>query len=120
MTCSRGTKRQPSGSGTNRGSIGGTFTRAKRWTPLSGSRTTHRQVQRQVRDVGERVRRVDGERREHRVHELLERALQLGAVGRVEVVPVEESDARLLELGHDVLRERGRLALDEASGPARG
>ena len=71
------------------------------------------EVQRQVGDVGEGMRRVDGQRGEHRVHEVLERPLQLGLVGRVEVVPVEEADARLLESGSDVLRERRRLALDE-------
>ena len=91
------------------------MTRAKRWTPRLGVPDRHGQVQRQVRDVRERVRRVDRERREHRVHVLLERALQLHAVGAVEVVPVEEPDARLLEAGPDVLRERGRLALDQGA-----
>ena len=40
MTCSMGTNRSPSGSSTNRGSNGGTFTRAKRRSPLAGSRTS--------------------------------------------------------------------------------
>ncbi len=39
MTCSRGTKRSPSGRTTKRGSRSGTFTRAKRRWPVSGSRT---------------------------------------------------------------------------------
>ena len=39
MTCSSGTKRSPSGSSTNRGSSDGTFTRAKRRSSDSGSRT---------------------------------------------------------------------------------
>ena len=39
MTCSSSTKRSPSGSATKRGSSGGTFTRAKRSSPLDGSRT---------------------------------------------------------------------------------
>ena len=39
MTCSSGTKRSPSGMATNRGSSGGTFTRAKRRSPVLGSRT---------------------------------------------------------------------------------
>ena len=66
ITCSSGTKRSPSGMTTKRGSRFGTFTRAKRFSPLTGSRTTHGQVERQVGDVGERVARIDGERREHR------------------------------------------------------
>ena len=39
MTCSRGTKRSPSGSTMKRGSSGGTFTRAKRSSPVTPSRT---------------------------------------------------------------------------------
>ncbi len=40
ITCSSGTKRSPSGITTKRGSSGGTFTRANRCSPVSGSRTT--------------------------------------------------------------------------------
>ena len=40
ITCSSGTKRSPSGSATKRGSSGGTLTRAKRRSPVIGSRTT--------------------------------------------------------------------------------
>ena len=72
ITCSSGTKRSPSGMTTKRGSSGGTLTRAKRRSPVSGSRTMHRQVERQVRDVRERVAGVDGQRREHREDPLLE------------------------------------------------
>ena len=57
MTCSSGTNRSPSGRRTNRGSSGGTFTRANRRSPVHRVAHDHRQVQRQVRDVGERVRR---------------------------------------------------------------
>ena len=40
MICSRGTKRSPSGRATKRGSSGGTFTRAKRRSPVRGLRTS--------------------------------------------------------------------------------
>ena len=39
ITCSRGTKRSPSGMTMKRGSSGGTFTRANRRSPDFGSRT---------------------------------------------------------------------------------
>ena len=39
MACSSSTKRWPSARGRNRGSSGGTLTRAKRVSPVSGSRT---------------------------------------------------------------------------------
>ena len=74
-----------------------------------------RQVQRQVRDIRKRVRRVDRQRGEDRVHVLLERRLQLAAVGVVEVVPALEADPRLLEPGRDVLGEDRGLTLDEGS-----
>ena len=94
MTCSSGTKRSPSGMTTKRGSSGGTFTRAKRRSPVSGSRTMTREVQRQVRDVRERMAGIDGERREHREDALLEHLDQVLAVVLVEVVPVGDPDAR--------------------------
>ena len=40
ITCSSGTKRELPGTATNRGSSGGTFTRAKRSSPVLASRTT--------------------------------------------------------------------------------
>ena len=39
MTCSSGTNRSPSGITTKRGSSDGTLTRAKRRSPVVGSRT---------------------------------------------------------------------------------
>ena len=42
MTCSNGTNRSPSGITTNRGSTGGTFTRAIRCSPVPGSPTSTR------------------------------------------------------------------------------
>ena len=73
MTCSSGTKRSPSGRTTNRGSSDGTFTRAKRRTAGVGVAHDHGQVQRQVRDVRERVAGIDRERRQDREDPLLER-----------------------------------------------
>ena len=66
MTCSSGTKRSPSGMTTKRGSSGGTFTRAKRRVAGLGVVHDHREVERQVGDVRERVAGVDRERGEHR------------------------------------------------------
>ena len=40
ITCSRGTKRSPSGMTTKRGSTGGTLTRAMRRSPVDGSCTS--------------------------------------------------------------------------------
>ena len=40
MTCSSGTTRSPSGMTTKRGSTGGTFTRAMRRSPVTGSPTS--------------------------------------------------------------------------------
>ena len=70
---------------------GGTLTRAKRRSPVSGSRDHRRQVQRQVGDVRERMRRVDGERREHREDPLLEDRRELLALGVAEVVPADDA-----------------------------
>ena len=80
ITCSIGTNRVSSASGRNRGSTGGTFTRAKRSSPVLRVAHEHREVQREVRDVRERVRRVDRERREHREDLGLEHLGELGAV----------------------------------------
>ena len=66
MTCSSSTKRGWPERATKRGSSGGTFTRAKRSSPVLGVADDDREVERQVGDVGEGVRGVDRERREHR------------------------------------------------------
>ena len=80
MTCSSGTKRVRPGSATKRGSSGGTFTRANRCSPRR--RMAHRdgEVQREVGDVREGVRGVDGEGGEHREDARFELAGELGAV----------------------------------------
>ena len=57
----------------------------------------HRQVERQVGDVGERVARVDGERGEHREDALLEHLVEVLAVVVVELVPAREDDADLAQ-----------------------
>ena len=71
------------------------------------------QVEREVRDVRERVRGVDGERREHREDAVVEDACELRPSVGVELVPRRERDARLLERGRDLLGERGGLPGDE-------
>ena len=50
---------------TKRGSVSGTLMRAKRSSPVSGSRTNTPEGQREPRDVRERLARPDGERRQH-------------------------------------------------------
>ena len=70
----------------------------------------HRQVEREVRDVGERMRRVDGERCENGK----DAGAKLGG---------EEVTVRLIQLGHPgdrdpVLFERGRHPVREEIGAA--
>ena len=62
---------------------------------LAARRVAHddREVERQVGDVGERVRGVDRERREHREDRVVEHLDEVLAVVVVEVVPVGEADA---------------------------
>ena len=109
ITCSRGTKRSPSGTLTKRGSSGGTLTRAKRSSPVAGSRTIDREVERQVRDVRERVRGVDGERREHREDAVVEHACRgVRASSASSSSQLREADAGFLERGRDLLGEHRR------------
>ena len=62
---------------------------------VAARRVAHgdREVERQVRDVGERVRGVDRERGEHREDRLGEELVEVGAVVVGELVPVGEADA---------------------------
>ena len=69
---------------TNRGSSGGTLTRAKCSLSVTGLRSDHRQVERQAGDVGERVGRVHRERGEHREHLLAEEPVQALLLARSE------------------------------------
>ena len=70
----------------------------------------HGEVQRQPADVGERVRRVDGQRGEHR-EDLVAEVLAQPAGGVVlEVLPVDDPDALVLQPRRDVLEEDVRRA----------
>ena len=87
--------------------------------PLAGDRVAqeHRQVQREVRDVGERVAGVDGEGREHREDPLLEGLDEELLVVLVEVVPAGQADAVGRQGGDDLVEEEPLLALDERLDP---
>ena len=67
------------------------------------------------------MRGVDGERGEHREDAVVELARELGACVLVEVVPVAELDARLLQARCHLLGEHGRLQRDQLldAGPDR-
>ena len=118
MTCSSRTKCSPSGSGTKRGSSGGTFTRANRSSPLDGIAHGDGQVQGQVGDVGERVRGVDRQRREDREDRVDEHLLEVGPVVVGQVVPVGEADPFVLERRHDLVGEHRCRPVDEFVDPA--
>ena len=78
---------------------------------LAGRRVAHhdREVQREVRDVGERVGRVDRQRREHREDPLVEDAAEVLTVRLGQCRPVGEPDADLVERGCDLaVEERGQ------------
>ncbi len=61
-----------------------------------------REVQRQARDVGERVRGVDGERHQHREDLPLEVLGHPGALVVLELIPRDDLDAGLREVGPHV------------------
>ena len=63
------------------------------------------QVQRQVGDVGEGMRRVDGERREHGKDALLEGLPQVLVVLALQLLPVDELDTLSGERRPELLRE---------------
>src|ERR1700733_9029874 len=83
--------------------------------PLSRRRVLHldHQVERQVRDVGERVPRVDGQRSEDWIDLTLEDLDEVTAVVVIERGPVGETDAGLRQGGHDEVQEDVVLAPDE-------
>ncbi len=70
----------------------------------------HRQVERQARDVGERVRRIDGEGHEHGEDLVREDLLHASAVLVPEVGPGLHVDAGFVEGGFDHIGEGGRVA----------
>ena len=78
----------------------------------------HGEIQRQVRDVRERVRRVDRQRRQDRVDALLVRAAEELLVGPVQVRPVQDPDpVRVAAVSRDGPPDVGRDAVPEL--PAR-
>ena len=106
--------------GTNRGTLLGTLTRANR--SAAGVRVAHEhgQVQRQPGDVGERVRRVDRQRGEHREDlgaEVLGQRRRCSSV--VEVVPAHDPDALVGQRRLDVVEEAAARAGRPAPGCAR-
>ena len=76
----------------------------------------HGEVERQPGDVGERVRRVDGERRQHREDPLLEQPLAELLLLAVQLVPADQVDALLGELGHELLAEEAGVPLHQVAG----
>src|SRR5437660_695934 len=74
--------------------------------PRDGVAHQHGEVEREVRDVGERVRRVDRERREHREDALGERVGGPGPVLIGEVRGVHQADPFLLEGRPDLVGEQ--------------
>ena len=82
---------------------------------LAGRRVAYDdgEVERQVRDVREGMRRIDREWRQHRKDARLELAGQLVTRRFVEVFPVAELNAGFLERGEELFRERACLARDE-------
>ena len=108
MTSSIGTKRSVSAIWSHLGNVFGTFTREE-FAPSRGSRTTTARLERQIRHIGERVTRVDGERREHREDPVAEPLRQLGLVVVVEFVPRRQLDSLLAKGWHDLVDENSLL-----------
>jgi hypothetical protein len=77
----------------------------------------HREVQRQVGDVRERMRGIDREGSEDGEDAILEHARQEIAGVVVEVVPVGELDAGVLQCRREILGEDARLARHELLHP---
>ena len=81
--------------------------------PGAGVEHVHAQVQRQVRDVREGVRGVDGQRRQHREDALLEDLLDMLAIGLVELVPRQQLDTRIAQGRHEPFEEHRLLLADD-------
>ena len=77
----------------------------------------HRQVDRQTGDVGERVRRVDRQRGEHREDALGEQLAHPVLLVGGQLVPAQDLDALRGQLGPDLLGEHAGLLVDQLAGP---
>ncbi len=73
----------------------------------------HRQVQRQVGDVRERVAGIDGQRGEHRENLVLELLDELLAVVVIQLIPVGKVDADLAQSRRHLVEEGCRLPLHD-------
>ena len=80
-----------------------------------GRADEHREVQAQVRDVRERARRVEGERGQHRVDDVVEVAVGVLALVLVELVVAEHVDAVLASSSRS-WRVESAPAHDELAG----
>ena len=112
MTCSSGTNRSPPGSGSSRSTFGGIFTRAKRDESSCAAAHLDTDVEREVRDVGERVARIDGERGHHRQDQPVEQVVEVAPVAGLEVLPVAQLDPSAASAGESVVEQEGLLAPD--------
>jgi len=77
----------------------------------------HGEVERQVGDVGEGMRRVDGERGQHRVDAVLEDAAERGPVALGQRRPVDEADALAIQGHGHVGGEAAGVALHQLADP---
>ena len=118
MTCSSGTKRSPSGMTTKRGRAGRHLDPGDAALPRRRVLHLDHQVEREVRDVGEGVAGVDGERGQHGVDLALEDLDQVLTVIVVERGPAGEADAGLGQARHDEVQEDVVLAPDQLLDPA--
>ena len=80
-----------------------------------GVTQAHREVERQVRDVGEGVCGIDREGREDGEDEVLEQAVEVCALRRGDLMVADDGDALVLECGEQVGVDEGRLACRELS-----
>ena len=107
---------------TKRGRPSGTLTRAKRSSPVSGSRTNDAEAEREPRDVRERLAGPDRERRQHREDLALEprrrarRSSSSVAVRR----PRRSTIPSAASAGRELVASRAATARPSARAPARG
>ncbi len=85
--------------------------------PRVGIADEHAEVEREVRDVGERMAGIDGQRRQHRVHVALEDVDQMGPVVVTEGRPVDQLHAGLGQAGCDLHQEHAVEVPEELQDP---